>query len=155
MQSSSFQAAVAQSSQCGAESSTTSCVAHACQSTFHSFHPISLSSTFSPFTMPASWSSAAFSVILLLTTQAEAQRKPFITTEAEVITECKTCPRSLCTNLDTYSQSYGAFNVTCWTRGTKIMSDDLWLKTDKGCFVTQYDVLEYPGDCTSTVSNRF
>lgn len=101
--------------------------------------------------MPASWSSAVFSAILLLTTHAEAQRKPFITTEAEVITECKTCPRSLCTNLDTYSQSYGAFNVTCWTRGTKIMGDDLWLKTDKGCYVTQYDVLKYAGDCKYTV----
>jgi hypothetical protein len=103
--------------------------------------------------MLAPWSPSGLSVILLLTAHAEAQRKAFITTEAEVITECKTCPRSLCTNLDTYSQSYGPLNVTCYTRGTKIMGDDLWLKTDKSCYVTQYDVLEYDGDCTHTFSS--
>jgi hypothetical protein len=37
--------------------------------------------------------------------------------------------------------------VTCWTRGTKIMGDRLWLKSEAGCYITQYDVLEYDGDC--------
>lgn len=107
------------------------------------------------FTMLAPWSLPSFSVIILLIiTHAEAQRKAFITTDAEVITECKTCPRSLCTNLNTYSQSYGPFNVTCYTRGTKIMGNDLWLKTDKGCYVTQYDVLEYDGDCKHTTPHQ-
>lgn len=27
------------------------------------------------------------------------------------------------------------------------MGDRLWLKSEAGCYVTQYDVLEYAGDC--------
>jgi len=27
------------------------------------------------------------------------------------------------------------------------MGDNLWLKSEAGCYVTQYDVVEYPGDC--------
>lgn len=77
-----------------------------------------------------------------------AQVKPYISTETEYNTECKTCPRSLCPNQIAYGYN-DALNVTCWTRGTKIMGDELWLKTEAGCYVTQYDVLEYDGDCES------
>jgi hypothetical protein len=27
------------------------------------------------------------------------------------------------------------------------MGDRLWLKSEAGCYVTQYDALEYDGDC--------
>lgn len=77
-----------------------------------------------------------------------AQVKPYISTETEYNTECKTCPRSLCPNQIAYGYN-DALNVTCWTRGTKIMGDELWLKTEAGCYVTQYDVLEYDGDYTT------
>lgn len=88
-------------------------------------------------------------ITLLLVAMVVADVKPFITTEAEFFTECKTCPRSLCTNKETVGSSWAPFNVTCYTHGTKIMGDDLWLKTGLGCYVTQYDVLEYEGDCMS------
>jgi hypothetical protein len=92
------------------------------------------------------------SVVTLLITSAEAAVKPYITTQAEYNTECKTCPRSLCPNVVVYPDDEGSpFNVTCWTRGTKIMGDRLWLKTDAGCYITQYDVLEYEGDCKRTI----
>lgn len=48
--------------------------------------------------------------------------KEHISTEAEYNTECKTCPRSLCPN-ELYYETADAFNVTCWTRGTRIMGD--------------------------------
>jgi hypothetical protein len=51
---------------------------------------------------------------------ADAEVKPYITTAAEYNTECKTCPRSLCTNKLAYSTDE-QFNATCWTRGTKIV----------------------------------
>jgi hypothetical protein len=75
-----------------------------------------------------------------------AQVKPYIPTAAEYRTECKTCPRSLCPN-QLYYEFDETLNVTCWTRGTKIMGDRLWLKSEAGCYITQYDVLEYDGDC--------
>lgn len=86
------------------------------------------------------------SVLLSLPHFAAADFKPYITTEAEYNTECKTCPRSLCPNVANYGV-YDQVNVTCWTRGTKIMGDRLWLQTEGGCYLTQYDVLEYSGDC--------
>ncbi|KAH7082966.1 hypothetical protein BKA63DRAFT_387494, partial [Paraphoma chrysanthemicola] len=80
---------------------------------------------------------------LVLATVVSADFKPYVTTQAEVNTECKTCPRSLCPNKLYYDQEGDNFNVTCWTRGTKIMGDRLWLKSEAGCYVTQYDVWEY------------
>ncbi|KAF1957133.1 hypothetical protein CC80DRAFT_412006 [Byssothecium circinans] len=77
---------------------------------------------------------------------AVGEKKAFLTSQAEVNTECKTCPRSLCPNVVAYEQEGALFNVTCWTRGTKIMGDNLWLKSDAGCYVTQYDLFEYKGD---------
>ncbi|KAF2193693.1 hypothetical protein K469DRAFT_728830 [Zopfia rhizophila CBS 207.26] len=74
--------------------------------------------------------------------------KPHIETSAEYNTECKTCPHSVCTNKLYYGLG-DSFNATCWTRGTKIMGDNLWLKSEVGCYVIQYDVLEYQGDYTT------
>ncbi|KAF2744716.1 hypothetical protein M011DRAFT_408020 [Sporormia fimetaria CBS 119925] len=88
---------------------------------------------------------------LLLSTPTTAQLKSSIPTAAEYNTECKTCPRSLCPNVHAY-YSYDTMNVTCWTQGTKIMGDDLWLRTGENCYVTQYDVLEYPGDYTTDLA---
>ncbi|KAF2260564.1 hypothetical protein CC78DRAFT_589551 [Lojkania enalia] len=88
-------------------------------------------------------------VLFCVTTNAEV--KPYISTEAEYRTECKTCPRSLCTNT-LYYEGGESLNATCWTRGTKIMGDRLWLKTESECYVTQYDVLEYDGDYTTDLA---
>jgi len=88
---------------------------------------------------------------LLLCTPVTAAVKPYINSTAEYNTECKTCPHSLCPNKVAYG--YGDnFNATCWTRGTKIVDDNLWLKSEAGCYVTQYDVVEYAGDCERRVS---
>jgi hypothetical protein len=82
----------------------------------------------------------------LILTPLSTALKPYINTTAEYNTECKTCPHSLCPNKLFYT--YGeTFNATCWTRGTKIVDDNLWLKSEAGCYVTQYDVVDYEGDC--------
>ncbi|KAF2276744.1 uncharacterized protein EI97DRAFT_320102 [Westerdykella ornata] len=86
--------------------------------------------------------------IWLLTSPGLAEVKPYIITAAEYNTECKTCPRSLCPNVLAYSTD-DSFNATCWTRGTRIIDGNLWLKSEAGCYVTQYDVLEYDGDYTT------
>lgn len=52
----------------------------------------------------------------------ETDFKPYISTMAEYNTECKRCPRSLCPNTKYYGPN-DEFNVTCWTRGTKIMDN--------------------------------
>jgi hypothetical protein len=96
--------------------------------------------------MFASLSLPAHLVILMLGTFAEADFKPYISTGAEIRTECKTCPRSLCAN-QLYYDYEESLNVTCWTRGTKIMGDRLWLQSTAGCYVTQYDLYEYSGEC--------
>ncbi|KAH7384639.1 hypothetical protein BKA66DRAFT_416872 [Pyrenochaeta sp. MPI-SDFR-AT-0127] len=85
------------------------------------------------------------STILFFAPPVLGEVKPYITTEAEYNTECKTCPRSLCPN-QLYYGWQDQLNVTCWTRGTKIMGDRLWLKSEAGCYITQYDVLEYDGE---------
>jgi hypothetical protein len=95
------------------------------------------------FTSRSNWAS---SIALLLAAVTNADIKPYISTIADIRTECKTCPRSLCTN-QLYYDYDESLNVTCWTRGTKIMGDRLWLKSQAGCYVTQYDVSEYSGDC--------
>jgi hypothetical protein len=104
------------------------------------------------FTMCVLWTSLFLSSFLLLINFCEAGVNPYITTNIDVTTECKTCPRSLCPNENFYGY-YGGLdgplNVTCYTYGTKIIGDNLWLKTDVGCYVTQYDLNEYDGDCKS------
>ncbi|PVH99550.1 hypothetical protein DM02DRAFT_711301 [Periconia macrospinosa] len=80
-------------------------------------------------------------------TAAPSAKKPYVTTSLDIDSECKTCPRSLCPNVDLKVDNVtNEFNVTCWTRGTKIMGDNLWLKTESDCYLTQYDVHEYDGN---------
>jgi hypothetical protein len=95
---------------------------------------------------PLSFAITAF-VCLLQYHRVAAQKIPYVTTQAEYNTECKTCPRSLCPNVVNYGMG-DEFNVTCYNFGTNIMGDRLWLKSEAGCYVTQYDVLEYPNACT-------
>lgn len=87
-----------------------------------------------------------FATVLVTAVSVRAAVKPYIETSAEYNTECKTCPRSLCPNQYAYYTG-DTLNATCYTYGTKIMGDNLWLKTELGCYVTQYDVTEYQGDC--------
>lgn len=76
-----------------------------------------------------------------------AAAKPYVTNWVEIETECKTCPHSLCPNKIAYE--LGEYlNATCWTHGTKIQGDRLWLKSEAGCYVTQWDLAEYNGTCT-------
>jgi hypothetical protein len=79
------------------------------------------------FIMFASWSLLAIPAVILLTTPVQAiDVKPYIGAVAELRTECKTCPRSLCPN-QLYYDYEESLNVTCWTHGTKIMGDRLWM----------------------------
>lgn len=84
-------------------------------------------------------------VLIFAPVIAAAAVKPYISAVAEYSTECKTCPYSLCTN-KLYYDGGDNLTTTCWTRGSKIVGDNLWLKTDSGCYVTQYDLVEYEGD---------
>lgn len=102
--------------------------------------------------MLSSWSLLTIPVVLLLATSVQADFKPYISTSADIRTECKTCPRSLCPNQLFYDFDE-TLNVTCWTLGTKIMGDRLWLKSQAGCYITQYDVTEYSGDCKTCLSS--
>lgn len=65
-----------------------------------------------------------FSLAVTATAAAVAAKKPYITTREDITTECKTCPRSLCPNVELVrAPDTEEFNVTCWTMGTKIMGD--------------------------------
>ncbi|KAI3395260.1 hypothetical protein diail_1613 [Diaporthe ilicicola] len=69
--------------------------------------------------------------------------------ENGINTECKTCPYSLCTNqlaLDSGTET----TLTCWTYGDSIVDSNIWLKTTDGCYITQWDLVEYAGDYTNT-----
>lgn len=90
---------------------------------------------------------------ILLLTPLTCALEPYINTTAEYSTECKTCPHSLCPNTLAYGYE-DSFNATCWTRGTKIADTNLWLQSEAGCYVTEYDVIEYEGDCKHQPSVR-
>lgn len=49
------------------------------------------------------------------------------TVEDGIQTECKTCPYSLCTNIEPYEYGH-EMNLTCWTEGEKIV-DTTWVMT--------------------------
>lgn len=69
--------------------------------------------------------------------------------EDGIQTECKTCPYELCINHAAYE--YNAYmTLTCWTYGDIIVDTNLWLKTTDGCYVTEWDIVEYSGDYTDT-----
>jgi hypothetical protein len=61
-------------------------------------------------------------VLSILPDGSTAQNATYIERIADVNTECKTCSHTLCPNTLFYSQG-DALNVTCWTRGTKIIGD--------------------------------
>jgi hypothetical protein len=96
--------------------------------------------------MVVPWLLSTIPVLLVLASVVNAEVKLYINTTTDIPTECKTCPRSLCPNKVAYNWEEN-FNVTCWTRGTKIVDDRLWLKSGDGCYVTQWDLIEYAGDC--------
>ncbi|KAK3210134.1 hypothetical protein GRF29_44g1728573 [Pseudopithomyces chartarum] len=73
-----------------------------------------------------------------------------ISATAETNTECKTCPHSLCPNTLYYSYDE-PLNVTCWTRGTRIVDSNLWLRSTSDCYVTEYDLTDNTTDWTSTL----
>lgn len=69
--------------------------------------------------------------------------------ESGIQTECKTCPYSLCTNQ--LALEYATeMTLTCWTYGDNIVDSNIWLRTTDGCYVTQWDIIEYAGDYTNT-----
>lgn len=92
-------------------------------------------------------------LFLLATTFVEAAFKPPInsTLEPGVATECKTCPYSLCTNKEYYDYNT-AVSLICWTTGTDIGGDTTWLQTSDGCYVTQYDLVDYAGTWETDLS---
>lgn len=104
--------------------------------------------------MFASRSALVILVAPLFIASTLAELKPYINTTADVRTECKTCPYKLCTNKSFYDY-YDTLNVTCWTHGTEVVGDRLWLKSDAGCYVTQYHLAEYAGDCESSLTSSF
>ncbi|PGG97547.1 hypothetical protein AJ79_09162 [Helicocarpus griseus UAMH5409] len=70
--------------------------------------------------------------------------------ERGINTECKKCPFSLCPNVEAYG---GGDNVTleCWASGTNVNGDVTWLRTTTGCYITQWDLIEYQGDYTQAL----
>lgn len=66
------------------------------------------------------------------------------TVEHGVNTECKTCPFVLCPN-KLYYESDTNVTLTCFTEGTEIAGNSVWLGTTDGCYVTQYDLELYNG----------
>lgn len=87
-----------------------------------------------------------------------------IPSRAMAETECKTCPYNLCPN-----KAWDDANteLTCWTEGSLVgedkysasgivntifwSRDSIWLKTKDNCYVTQWDMVEYSGDCICSV----
>jgi len=60
-----------------------------------------------------------------------------------VSTECKTCPHSLCSNVDWFPEMY-QFRATCWTEGENVGGQKLWLGTSsQTCYIPVYDTLTY------------
>ncbi|PGH27624.1 hypothetical protein AJ80_00637 [Polytolypa hystricis UAMH7299] len=70
------------------------------------------------------------------------------TVEDGIQTECKKCPFSLCANVAAYTYKTDIV-LTCWTDGTEVIGDTIWLKTTDGCYVTQWDIIEHIGDYTT------
>ncbi|KAF2812368.1 uncharacterized protein BDZ99DRAFT_265425 [Mytilinidion resinicola] len=73
------------------------------------------------------------------------------TVEHGVNTECKTCPYVLCPNKLYYDSDVNV-TLTCFTTGTEISGDSIWLGTSDGCYVTQYDLVLYNGSYSTTLA---
>ncbi|POS75078.1 hypothetical protein DHEL01_v206520 [Diaporthe helianthi] len=74
--------------------------------------------------------------------------------ENGINTECKTCPYSLCPNQLAIGSGED-LTLTCWTYGDNIVDSNIWLRTTDGCYVTQWDIIEYAGDYTNTAGFPF
>lgn len=88
--------------------------------------------------------------LALIFERAVADTASTISTSAEYNTECKTCPHSLCPNTLYYSTDE-LLNVTCWTRGTRIIDTNLWLRSNSNCYVTEYDLANNATQYTSSL----
>ncbi|KAK7179961.1 hypothetical protein DPSP01_009871 [Paraphaeosphaeria sporulosa] len=88
--------------------------------------------------------------LIALLNGASGETTAAIGTFADVNTECKACPHSLCPNILAYEQGESA-NVTCWTRGTRIIDTTLWLRSTSDCYVTEYDLNDNITDYTSAL----
>jgi hypothetical protein len=69
------------------------------------------------------------------------RQSPVLNATVEYITQCKTCPWDLCNNVVPISRDQ-VVNVTCWTEGSKIDDNNLWLKTGDECYIAEYDFIE-------------
>ncbi|KEZ43274.1 hypothetical protein SAPIO_CDS4710 [Scedosporium apiospermum] len=63
----------------------------------------------------------------------------------EYRTVCKTCPYTLCPHLEA-PWGGDVYSLTCWTYGDRVGDSQLWLKTTTGCYLSEYDLVEYAGD---------
>lgn len=91
-----------------------------------------------------------FLPLIFLLRSASGDTTATVATFADVNTECKSCPHSLCPNILAYEQGENA-NVTCWTRGTRIVDTTLWLRSTSSCYVTEYDLHDNVTDYTSAL----
>ncbi|SPO06058.1 uncharacterized protein DNG_08747 [Cephalotrichum gorgonifer] len=57
---------------------------------------------------------------------------------------CRTCPYNICTH--TITMGADTYQLTCWASGDLVGDTKVWLKTAEGCFVPEYDLVEYEGD---------
>ncbi|PKS12549.1 hypothetical protein jhhlp_000757 [Lomentospora prolificans] len=63
----------------------------------------------------------------------------------EYSTFCQKCPYTICTHLEVPSSGTD-YDLTCWTYGDLVGDSQLWLKTSTGCYVSEYDLVEYEGE---------
>ncbi|SPO07030.1 uncharacterized protein DNG_09724 [Cephalotrichum gorgonifer] len=74
---------------------------------------------------------------------ADTSHKTAIEQSVEYAALCRTCPYSICTHVYESTQRH---NLTCWTQGDVIGDTDMWLRTTDGCYLAEYDLIEYEGD---------
>ncbi|PKS08743.1 hypothetical protein jhhlp_004796 [Lomentospora prolificans] len=106
------------------------------------------------FSVVATLSLVGLTAALQASVQAEVKAKQVETVNGtvEYTTFCKTCPYTMCTHLEA---PYGGetYSLTCWTYGDKVGDSQLWLKTSNGCYLSEYDLIEYQGDFREDLAN--
>lgn len=87
----------------------------------------------------------ALATPILNSVSVEVRPKQTVNGTVEYTTQCKTCPYNLCTNVNV---PWGGdiVTLTCWTNGELVGDARRWLKTTDNCYITEYDLIEYPGD---------